>query len=248
MKIKQILEGRAEDIDKQIAALRAEKAALGGGRGSMNQSGGEFDPEHDADNARSVRADGTDARVARGTGASGAPGRNYATPVAAGTGASGPPGRNYGRTNVAGASGPPGRNYATPRPGTPRPGTGEHGPAGRYAPRQVAAGTGQHGPANRYQPKPNYANPLRQSGGEFDREHDGDPFLQNLISNAGITKKQAQTLERPIGGGTPKRGDDNPEWYNKGDTKTAKPDLLKWMKSKATPSKTFDRNMDDVNK
>ena len=236
MKIKQILEGRAEEIDKQIAALRAEKAALGGGDPDL-QSGGEFDPKHDADNARSVRADGTDARVARDAGASG------------------PPGRNYGKTNVAGASGPPGRNYATRRPGTPRPGTGEYGPANRYAPKQVAAGTGQYGPANRYQPKPNYAtggDPLLQSGGEFDREHDGDPFLQNLIKNAGITKKQAQTLERPIHVTKEKKWKD-PDAMG-GDTGGGKFDpihdkekntgnLLKWYKQNAKKPEPFDQDM-----
>jgi len=221
MKIKQILEGRAEEIDKQIAALRAEKAALGGGDPDL-QSGGEFDPKHDAEGPSG--------------GNMGAAGIMTPTRVpAAGTG----------------ASGPPGRNYATPRPGTPRPGTGEHGPAGRYAPRQVAAGTGQHGPANRYAPKPNYAtggDPLLQSGGEFDSKQDGDPYLQNLIRNAGVKPRNsmAPTPRKNPFRGTPKRGDDSPEWYNKGNTKTAKPNLLKWMKKNATQPKAFDQ--DNVNK
>jgi len=215
MKIKQILEGRAEDIDKQIAMLQAEKAMLGG--------------------AKLIK--GGDAEGGTiGGGNMGAAGIMTPTRVpAAGTG----------------ASGPPGRNYATPRPGTPRPGTGEHGPAGRYAPRQVAAGTGQHGPANRYAPKPNYAtggDPLLQSGGEFDSKQDGDPYLQNLIRNAGVKPRNsmAPTPRKNPFRGTPKRGDDSPEWYNKGNTKTAKPNLLKWMKKNATQPKAFDQ--DNVNK
>jgi len=234
MKIKQILEGRAEDIDKQIAMLQAEKAMLGG--------------------AKLIK--GGDAEGGTiGGGNMGAAGIMTPTRVpAAGTGASGPPGRNYAPRQVAagtGASGPPGRNYATPRPGTPRPGTGEHGPAGRYAPRQVAAGTGQHGPANRYAPKPNYAtggDPLLQSGGEFDSKQDGDPYLQNLIRNAGVKPRNsmAPTPRKNPFRGTPKRGDDSPEWYNKGNTKTAKPNLLKWMKKNATQPKAFDQ--DNVNK
>ena len=200
MKIKQILEGRAEEIDKQIAALRAEKAALGGGDPDL-QSGGEFDPKHDAEGPSG--------------GNMGAAGIMTPTRVpAAGTGASGPPGRNY-------------------------------------APRQVAAGTGQHGPANRYAPKPNYAtggDPLLQSGGEFDSKQDGDPYLQNLIRNAGVKPRNsmAPTPRKNPFRGTPKRGDDSPEWYNKGNTKTAKPNLLKWMKKNATQPKAFDQ--DNVNK
>ena len=69
--------------------------------------------------------------------------------------------------------------------------------------------------------------------------------------------KIRQQMEKPIGGdigggrnligrGTPKRGDDSPEWYNKGNTKTAKPNLLKWMKKNATQPKAFDQ--DNVNK
>jgi len=194
MKIKQILEGRAEDIDKQIAMLQAEKAMLGG--------------------AKLIK--GGDAEGGTiGGGNMGAAGIMTPTRVsAAGTGASGPPGRNY-------------------------------------APRQVAAGTGQHGPANRYAPKPNYAtggDPLLQSGGEFDSKQDGDPYLQNLIRNAGVKPRNsmAPTPRKNPFRGTPKRGDDSPEWYNKGNTKTAKPNLLKWMKKNATQPKAFDQ--DNVNK
>ena len=287
MKIKQILEGRAEEIDKQIAALRAEKAALGGGDPDL-QSGGEFDPKHDAEgpSGGNMGAAGimTPTRVpAAGTGASGPPGRNYAPrQVAAGTGADGPAGR-YAPKQVAagtGASGPPGRNYATPKPSnlpnTPPPGTKVAELPNTPPPgTQVASGPNT--------PPPGYATPKPAQGVR--------PGLQNqldsMMKNAGLDRKQAmpntpppgilqrptrigsgtmdqnwldkirQQMEKPIGGdigggrnligrGTPKRGDDSPEWYNKGNTKTAKPNLLKWMKKNATQPKAFDQ--DNVNK
>jgi hypothetical protein len=150
----------------------------------------------------------------------------------------------------------------------------------------VAAGTGADGPAGQYAtPDPRQTQPLfdprnKNLGlepGGITNQPIGGRGLEAGGMNAGISgypggrnwqgDDEANFITRMknnagLGGGTPKKGDDNAEWYNSPGTKMT-PDaakyadetgespeiqkrdrgnLLKWMKANATKRKEFDQD------
>jgi hypothetical protein len=249
MKIEQIIEGRAEDIDKAIAALRAEKAALRGSGYQHDDSGVEDTP---------IGVSLT--------------GNREVTAVDDFSASSG--GRGGRETRAVDdfsdmPSGPPGRNYATPKPMT----AAEKAKAYRDKMHAIPDKQSQqilNTEKSKRQSAQALAYDRAQSKERSDRIVNTEKSkrqtaqsgaFDTLMKNAGVNRKQASLMQKPIGGGTAKRGDDNYEWYNNPGTKmqadTAKyadtgeapeikkpaGNLPKWIKANATKRKEFDQDM-----